>query len=94
MHDEEMAIAVVAIVFGVPMVIITTSIVVKGIVKVMCHWRDVSLKIRLAERGMPAYEIEQVVQAGRVDKMAVPRRNEGVQPVAEKPPKADFALRV
>ena len=33
--------------------------------RVICHWRDVSLKIRLVERGLQPWEIAQIVNAGR-----------------------------
>ena len=104
MHDEEMAIAVVAIVFGCPMLVIISSIVMKGIVRILCHWRDVSLKIRLAERGMTALEIESIVSAGRLDSKgrviskpttALPSNAplSAASPIEGKPPRAEYAVR-
>jgi len=37
------------------------------LVRIVCHSRDVSLKIKLAERGMEPWEIEQVVNVGRFE---------------------------
>jgi hypothetical protein len=53
------------IVFAVPTIAIVTKIVCKSLVRVVCHWRDVSLKMRLVERGMDPLDIEQIVNAGR-----------------------------
>ena len=99
MHDEEMAIACTAIVFGTPMLIIVASIFIKGLVRVVCHSRDVSLKIRLAERGMSAPEIEQIVRAGRFDEPSRQKASSTSQipnalPVEGKPPKTEFAVRI
>lgn len=60
MHEE-----VLMILFGMPLAAFIVFITFHSLVRICCHWRDVSLKIRLAERGMSAVEIEQVVLAGR-----------------------------
>ena len=92
MREEEMSIAIIAIVFGCPLLGVLGSVLLRSLTRVACHWRDVQLKIRLAEQGMSAYEIQQVVQAGRGNQVSVsPAEPQGSTP--RKPPKADYALK-
>lgn len=67
MREEEMFIAVAGMIAGVFIVRFFTQMVVR----VVSHWRDVSLKMRLADAGMSADQIEAVVLAGRFEQ---PRR--------------------
>lgn len=92
MREEEMSIAIIAIVFGCPLLGVLGSVFLRALARVVCHWRDVQLKIRLADQGMSAHEIQQVVQAGRGNLVSVPPSDpNGVKPL--KPPKADYALK-
>ena len=92
MREEEMAIAIIAIVFGFPLLGVLGSVLLRSLARVACHWRDVQLKIRLAEQGMSAFEIQQVVQAGRGNQTPLPSV-EPQESKPRKPPKADYALK-
>jgi hypothetical protein len=92
MREEEMAIAIIAMVFGFPLMGVLGSVLLRSLTRVACHWRDVQLKIRLAEQGMSASEIQQVVQAGRANPASLPNV-EPHESKPRKPPKTDYALK-
>lgn len=84
MRDEEILIPIVAI--GGPLLLVAYNITAKTLSRVVCHWRDTTLKIRLAETGFSPTEIERVVSAssresGRRAQNAGPQQTK-----AEKPP--------
>lgn len=70
MHDEEMVVALVALVGTA--VVFVTWIVMTNLTKVLCHSRDCQLKQKLAEQGMSPYEILQVVTVREGDDMPDP----------------------
>jgi hypothetical protein len=76
MRDEE-AFIVIAIMAGISFMVVS-GIVCRSIVRMVSHWRDVSLKLQLVERGFTPDQIEQVVLAGRWEQG--PRRTGDQQP--------------
>ena len=62
-HETALMIPLAAIL--APMAIALVYVVLNAVSKTICHWRDVSLKIRLAEQGLSSDEIERIVIAGR-----------------------------
>ncbi len=63
--DEVAMLVIPLTIFGGPLIVWIVSILSKSLVRIVCHWRDVDLKIRLVERGLTPAEIEQVINAGR-----------------------------
>ncbi len=63
MHDEEMIVAIS--ITGIIGVIIIVNAICRTTTRVLCHWADTTLKMRLVSAGMTADEIEQVVVASR-----------------------------
>ena len=61
MHEEEMIMAIGAMITAVFVI----RIIAGAITRIVCHWCDASLKMRLVESGMGAKEIEQVILAGK-----------------------------
>ncbi len=67
---DEIAMLVIPLtILGGPMIVFIVHILAKSMVQMVCHWKDVDLKIRLVERGMTPAEIEQVLDAGRYEKV-------------------------
>jgi hypothetical protein len=66
---DEIAMLVIPLtILGGPMIVFIVHILAKSMVQMVCHWKDVDLKIRLVERGMTPAEIERVLDAGRYEK--------------------------
>lgn len=63
--DEEIIILFPFVLVAGVVFVIVVNIVMQSIVKLFCHSRDVTLKIRMVDAGMPADEIERIVLAGR-----------------------------
>lgn len=78
MREEELMVAIAGMVAGVVIFRFLTTMATR----VICHWRDVSLKIRMIESGMSGDEIEQVVLAGRYE---APRRSGKLQEAKQRP---------
>lgn len=83
MRGEEAAI--IAVVFGIPAGVVIACTFFGSVTKVFCHWRDVALKMKLAERGFSSHEIETIVLAGRDGKKH--HNNAPIpSPIPRKPP--------
>lgn len=78
MEDEFIPIIVIASIVGSFFMMRT---VVRGLVQIVCHWRDVSLKMRLVDQGVGADEIERIVLAGRGSETLPP----APEPAVKKP---------
>ena len=63
--DEVAMLVIPLTILGGPMIVFIVHILAKSLVQMVCHWKDVDLKVRLVERGMTPAEIEQVINAGR-----------------------------
>jgi hypothetical protein len=63
--DEVAMLVIPLTILGGPMIVLIVHILAKSLVQMVCHWRDVDLKVRLLERGMTPAEIEQVICAGK-----------------------------
>jgi hypothetical protein len=66
--------------------IFTTAIVgilARTFATVVCHWRDVSLKMRMVDAGFSPADIEQVIRTGGIDN--VHSRPAKPAPIAGKP---------
>jgi hypothetical protein len=63
--DEVAMLVIPLTILGGPMIVFIVHIMAKSLVQIVCHWKDVDLKVRLVERGMTPAEIEQVICAGR-----------------------------
>ena len=67
MHEDTLIpLALFCGLFGV----IALQILAKAVTRVICHWRDVSLKMQMIEAGFGPSEIEQVMNSGRWEKSA------------------------
>ena len=67
--DEVAMLVIPLTILGGPMIVFIVHILAKSLVQIVCHWKDVDLKVRLVERGMTPAEIEQVISAGRLQKV-------------------------
>ncbi len=45
--------------------------------RIVCHWRDVSLKLRMVDAGLGSDEIERVVLVGRFEEPKKSKRKTG-----------------
>ena len=61
MRGDEVFVVICAMIAGVFVV----KILANTVSRTICHWCDVSLKMRLVEAGMAPKEIEQVLLAGK-----------------------------
>ena len=52
-------------IFGGFFLLLAFNTFAKSCERIACHWREVSLKIRMVDEGFRPHEIEQVVTAGR-----------------------------
>jgi hypothetical protein len=59
------AILIPIVLFGCVFSVAIVAILAKTFAQVVCHWRDVSLKIHMVDAGYTASEIERVMSARR-----------------------------
>ena len=51
------------VLFGGIFAVVVVAILAKTFAQVVCHWQNVSLKMRLADAGYSAEEIERIIDA-------------------------------
>jgi hypothetical protein len=60
MREEEVFVTLAAMVLA----FLIIRVLARAVTRIICHWHDTQLKIRLVEAGISSREIEQIVGAG------------------------------
>ena len=72
MHEEELVFAAMMTIGCGLFAFLMLRVIMRSIVQMVCHSRDVALKIRLVDAGADADQIERVVRAGRDEGLPQP----------------------
>jgi hypothetical protein len=76
MREEEVMVAIAGMIAGV----LAVRIMAQAAIRIVCHWNDVRLKLRLVEAGISAPEIEQIVWAAPPRKKFWKRKKDTATP--------------